>query len=448
MNRALGVACGASFTFLAGGAVYGYQAVQPLLVAEGAMASGCGGISDCSSQRLRLNLVFTITMGCLFVFVLVFGIIMDHFGARTTMAVAVSVNALGSLLLLLAPRAAVGTQLADGLWALGFILWGIASPGVFTSAFALANLFPEHSGIVTSTVICSFDAAAFVFLAFQVAYNHASASWSTIVAIYMVICALMGAVTVVSLPPWTKPAAAVPSEVEDTSANRRASASVVPPRSLSLNTDGSLVQHARSPPGRQTRFSTGNTGTAPANFRQGGRPVHSANDDSSTVDLLRRFIETADNVDRDYGGDIDDVGSHSIVADDQKFGVNSAGWWPLCRTPSYLFSMLLMVTFTLKNSFYIGTLSEQLSAVTSASAAEDASRVFNVVFPLGGIVFFPVVSFIVHRFKDRDDIVFGTVWLLGVIHGALNATDCLGCQVRTASAVAGWLVRASSCRNH
>lgn len=67
-HRVLGVASSIAITFLAAGAVYGYEALRPVLLCEGAFASSCSAAlpAPCPAQRLRLSAVFTSAMASLF----------------------------------------------------------------------------------------------------------------------------------------------------------------------------------------------------------------------------------------------------------------------------------------------------------------------------------------------------------------------------------------------
>ncbi len=381
---ALSVFCGGAFTFLAGGAVYGYQAILPLLTAEGAMSTGCsavdGMVTPCERQRLRLNLVFTVTMACLFVFVFVFGWLMDRLGARTAMGVAVASNATGTLLLLAAPYASKGTPSADACWALGFILWGVASPGVFTSAFALATLYPDHSGVVTSIVICAFDAAAFVFLAMKLAYDHADASWTVIMLTYLSLCAVMGVITVMSLPEKSS------ASDEDVQYERLSSdvdhcdvsvaAATAHRTSLSVHSTHSLLEEYGGMDGggaRSTRASTGGLDGRDTSRRRPLLSNHSlsTSDVPSTSDALQRYIAESGGsggrgslnfpAERSWDGKLNTVAPDAPVDDTAVPATALPPWHHYCRSTPYLLAVVIMICFTLKNSFYIGTLSDQVT---------------------------------------------------------------------------------------
>lgn len=95
-------------------------------------------------------------------------------------------------------------------------------------------------------------------------------------------------------------------------------------------------------------------------------------------------------------------------------------WLDFARTPGYVMATGFIAVFSLRNSFYISTLREQLLAVDPGSASS-ATLAFNVVFPAGGIVSIPLVAALMGACRHRDDIPFGSVWLLGVLHGVLNA---------------------------
>jgi MFS family permease len=120
---------------LASGIIYGYQSLLPMLQEHGVFASLCDDSKDlppavvgnafiaadataaatanaatddevtititrfvCTEQKVRLNLVFTITMGSLFLFTLPFGKLMDSYGPRLTMSIGIVISIGGSIL--------------------------------------------------------------------------------------------------------------------------------------------------------------------------------------------------------------------------------------------------------------------------------------------------------------------------------------------------------------
>lgn len=107
-------------------------------------------------------------------------------------------------------------------------------------------------------------------------------------------------------------------------------------------------------------------------------------------------------------------------------------WAAVCSyasQPRFRLAVMFMAVFTLKNSFYIGTLSQQMEALGGGSAsASFVPLALDIILPVGGLLCIPLSSYILVRWRDADHVSFGVVLFLGVTHGALNLAPLAGPQ--------------------
>eukprot|EP01116_Phalansterium_solitarium_P018922 TRINITY_DN515_c0_g1_i4.p1 TRINITY_DN515_c0_g1~~TRINITY_DN515_c0_g1_i4.p1 ORF type:complete len:445 (-),score=128.21 TRINITY_DN515_c0_g1_i4:573-1907(-) len=192
----IAVLFGCVFAFLVSGVIYGYNALFKIMISEKAFSSLCppdGPPNDCQPQILRLNLLFTVSISSLFGCVIVFGWLMDRVGARLTMAFAVVLFAAGTALASLGPA-------NDAFWYVGVVTWAFTSPGFFTTSLSLSKLFPDHSAVVTTLIICLFDASSGVFFILQLLYDNLNISWQHLCWGYGVLVVVVGIPTAFMLP--------------------------------------------------------------------------------------------------------------------------------------------------------------------------------------------------------------------------------------------------------
>ncbi|PGG98787.1 hypothetical protein AJ80_09471 [Polytolypa hystricis UAMH7299] len=176
------------YCFLSAGIVFGFAALKPLLIREGAYRERCKkdeiGETACYEQDLRLNFMFTLAVVATNVCALPVGTILDMCGPRITSIIGSFLLALGSTVFALSPHLPF-----DG-YIPGYFLIAIGGPFVFISSFQLSNAFPKHSGLILSMITGAFDASSALFLLFRIVYG----SWLTIqnlFILYLIVPALI-----------------------------------------------------------------------------------------------------------------------------------------------------------------------------------------------------------------------------------------------------------------
>uniref|UniRef100_A0A7S4E030 Major facilitator superfamily (MFS) profile domain-containing protein n=1 Tax=Lotharella globosa TaxID=91324 RepID=A0A7S4E030_9EUKA len=124
-----------------GGSLFGYNALRPVLIADGAYEELCEpGNSGCPEQRLALNLCEVASFVCVNVTILPLGMLMDRLGPRLACFFNTLLYAVGFSLLILATR----------LKASSFYMWGLVVVACsanfsFLTAVATAKMFRDES---------------------------------------------------------------------------------------------------------------------------------------------------------------------------------------------------------------------------------------------------------------------------------------------------------------
>jgi hypothetical protein len=154
----VGALCSSVVVLVGGGSVFGFSALQQVLLEEHVFSSLCeGALSPCDAEVERLTLLFSIAIGCLYVAVFPIGFVIDFLGASLVMA-------FGSLF---AFSAFVVVAVFPGealAWSLAIPLLGVCSPALFMSALILPRFLHPHSSRWTMLIISSFDVGSGVFL--------------------------------------------------------------------------------------------------------------------------------------------------------------------------------------------------------------------------------------------------------------------------------------------
>jgi len=175
-RRLLTVCCAVAACFLNAGLVFGYSAIFPALVRDGAFHGECEPGSSrlhvCDRQSLALSGMFTLATCGLNVATFVTGSILDRLGPSLTCAGSAFCVALGCLVF------SLGNEDEQDAYTWGYLLMAIGGPAVFMSTVSFANLFQGREGLVTAAVVGSFDASSAVFLGLEYAMDS-GVSFST-----------------------------------------------------------------------------------------------------------------------------------------------------------------------------------------------------------------------------------------------------------------------------
>ena len=147
--------------FIAGGVIFGWQALLPVLYEKGVYAESCdGGREDptypCLAMRSKLALVFNVACAANAVGALVAGLMMDHCGTGIARVCSGLVVCAGALMIAYADPESV-------LWFPGLACIGFGGNGLQITSFHISNLFLGNERLVVSTITGSFAASACLF---------------------------------------------------------------------------------------------------------------------------------------------------------------------------------------------------------------------------------------------------------------------------------------------
>ena len=166
MGRILGVVCASVCVLIGGGSVFGFSALQQTLLNERVFAFLCGaGVSSpCDAEIERMTLLFSLSIGLLYVAVFPFGFVIDLLGAAFVMMFGAVFACAAFVVVAIFPRESLA-------WSLAIPLLGICSPALFMSALVFPR-FLSHSSSWTMLVISSFDVGSGVFLGLLLVPMH------------------------------------------------------------------------------------------------------------------------------------------------------------------------------------------------------------------------------------------------------------------------------------
>ncbi|KAJ1470893.1 hypothetical protein T484DRAFT_1846094, partial [Baffinella frigidus] len=155
---------------VAGGVIFGWQALLPVLYEEGVYAASCpGGKLDpeypCQAQRTKLTLVFSVAGSASAVGALVAGVSMDLFGTKFARMMAGSITFLGAILL-----GNAGPE--DMFWFLGLACLGFGGNGLQITSFHISNLFRNNEKLVVSLITGAFAASSCLFTFVRLGYER------------------------------------------------------------------------------------------------------------------------------------------------------------------------------------------------------------------------------------------------------------------------------------
>ena len=172
-------------TFSAAGVLFGWNALETALRAEGVFEHLCGAAAvaagdGCSAQTMRLALLFTVGATVQTVASLPVGALLDRFGPRRTTVCSAVAFGLGMLCLALA------SAQRHGFYYPAVTLLGLASPGLLFSTFHISVLFAGagRDKLVVALLNGGFDASSAVFMIFEQLSRDPGVPLSTLAAAY------------------------------------------------------------------------------------------------------------------------------------------------------------------------------------------------------------------------------------------------------------------------
>lgn len=162
------------YCLFAAGVVFGYAAIKPVLIHEGAYKELCSAqnaVSEHTCVEMHLNLMFTVAAVTTNVAALPIGAILDHYGPRVCGLMGSVFLAIGAVLMAFENRVPF-----DGLL-FGYAFLALGGPFTYISSFQLSNAFPRNSGLVLALLTGAFDASSALFLVYRIIYEKSGGAF-------------------------------------------------------------------------------------------------------------------------------------------------------------------------------------------------------------------------------------------------------------------------------
>lgn len=214
------LAVGCAHITLSAGVVFGWAALEPLLINEGAFATACAEPRDdgglCPARALRFNVMFTLGTFGNNVSTVAFGFVNDRYGPRTCNLIASSLMLAGAVLMAAGcggHRPSPWAPAARSAFLLtGYFFLGMGGPGIQMPVYQLASLVPANSAAVLSLFAALFNVSECLFAAFYLG-ERAGAS---LFALFCMYAGVVLAVLVTGQYLWpSAPPIATASSAED-----------------------------------------------------------------------------------------------------------------------------------------------------------------------------------------------------------------------------------------
>lgn len=212
-RRVLQCVVSAAWILFAGGPIFGFAALKPVLVAEKVYESLCdvssdaklGGIYDytlkpdafasltmrivskseesrvakCTAQDLKLNMMFTVAAVLTNVTALLIGRILDKYGPRVCGLTGAFFIFLSCLIFIFSKQITESSFLSFmDPYMFGYSFLALGGPFTYISSFHLSNSFPNISGTILAILIGAFDTSSALFLVYELIYTHTEGTFT------------------------------------------------------------------------------------------------------------------------------------------------------------------------------------------------------------------------------------------------------------------------------
>ncbi|KAJ6186850.1 hypothetical protein N7519_001758 [Penicillium mononematosum] len=371
----------------ASGIVFGFAALKPVLVEEGVYHGHCTpaeideGLELCSQQDLRLNLFFTIASITANVSALPVGTILDRYGSRVCWFISCLLLAVGGVIMAFAFR----KPGFDGYIAGNFFL-ALAGTFLFVPSFQIANAFPRYAGTIVALVTGAFDASAAVFLFYRLIYEASGKSFTPdkFFLGYLIVpaCVFIALVTIMPARDYVS--------------------------TLQLENKMERAEDAT-------------------------RDVHDSDDEiQSTAELnqvRKKRAERRQKKIRQIDEVLGDRDERQMRADREEDRQQTSWVWGVLHglpahrqmaTPWFILITLMTVLQMIRMNYFIATIRSQYEYMLgSAQKADKIGALFDVALPVGGVLFTPVIGFLLDRLSVPT--MLGIIVLFTTVIGVLNS---------------------------
>ncbi|KAI9830527.1 MAG: hypothetical protein M1819_005485 [Sarea resinae] len=346
------------YCLLAAGIVFGYAALKPVLINEGAYRDHCTqdeldeNVRVCYEQEMRLNFMFTFAAVATNVCALPVGTVLDRYGPRVSSLIGCLLFATGCLFF------AFAADLPFDGYIPGYLFLALGGPFVFISSFQLSNTFPAHSGLILSMLTGAFDTSSAVFLIYRIVYwrSHATIRPKIFFLVYLFVPAFILVAQILYMP------------------------------SKSYKTVGELVKQVEDSSSNDEHDSDADIDSEDyLNQVRDDRRIHRESVVSEITSLLGS-----------KGAD------QQTKKEEQKMQVSGV-WgalhgrtaWQQIRTPWFVLITLFTLVQMTRINFFVATIRPQYEYLLhSYDKAVRVNSFFDVALPLGGVLSVPFIGFV------------------------------------------------------
>lgn len=381
--------CAIFWCLLAGGPIFGFAALKPVLIEGGVYELACdvsinppwleflassvdtaksGVVAKCTAQDLRLNLMFTVGAVLTNVLAFVIGRVLDLHGPRVCGLIGAAFLYLACFVFIFAD-ALVELPYLDP-YLVGYGSLALGGPFSFISSFQLSNSFPKNSGTVLALLTGAFDASSAVFLVYKLAYDGTNGSF-TLEKFFWVYLAVPVFITL-------------------------AQVFIMPGESYKTLPDTTLCANDTPEPVAAPSTSERSPLLDPAAHRR----------DSIGDALKQPYADEGEDVLVQNSGGVFGI-LHGYSAEFQM------------KTPWFYLMCCFATIQMLRLNYFVATINTQYSYLFhSIAKAERLNRFFDMALPLGGVLSIPFVG----MFLDH----FSTVVVLAALLGVSLVIGVLG----------------------
>lgn len=404
-KRILQCTCAIFWALLAGGPIFGFAALKPILINEKIYKEVCdisvnstGSFTQyslfdntpealkqhqfgklmsknennpetsCTAQDLKLNFIFTVGAVVTNSSAIVIGRVLDIYGPKICGFVGATLLYAACFVFIFAKEIQNSTSSYIDPYLLGYCAMSLGGPFAYMSSFHLSNTFPEKSGTILAFLNGAFDASSAIFLLYKLYYTNYN--------------------DLFSLNKFFKVYLFVPSFIT------LAQIFVMPDISYLAPPGSNLIASANEP--AQVNGDDG-TETEPLldshqNFPQLRRR------DSIGDALKQHYVQEYDDHPNDNIGGVFGI-LHGYSAE---FQMKTAWFYLLCA-----FTTIQM----LRLNYFIATIDSQyVYLLGSDKKTQTLTRIFNAALPLGGVLSIPFVGY----FLDHHSMVSSLTSLVGL----------------------------------
>jgi MFS family permease len=362
------------YCLFAAGIVFGYAAIKPVLIQEGAFDNLCTpdelerAISPCYRQEIRLNLMFTVAAVSTNVAALPIGTILDRYGPRVCGIISSVLLMIGALLFSFAP------QISGDAYTPAYFFLALGGPFAFIASFQLSNTFPHRSGLILALLTGAFDSSSALFLLFRIVYERTGGKLNTqnLFKIYLVVPVFILLVQIFVMPKSSyKSVSEIVHEVEE-------EANAPTPPEATEDEQRSI---------RERRFSAASEVTALLD---------------STANVKRADREDKKNSTSGVWGAM-----HGRTA------------WEQIKSPWFILITLFTVVQMTRINYFVATIRPQERwLLGSEKKARQVNEFFDVALPVGGVFSIPFIGTILD--STSTPFALGTLVTIATIIGVLG----------------------------